>query len=320
MISARGGTNHQSGLVMASILTYLTKAQLAKVAFELFAADGSHQEVGVRKKDLTQFIALVGSKYHDNPYHNFHHAVDTTRTMAWMLGCSVFRTNFTPERRFILLLASLIHDIGHPGHNNQFEIKTNTELAQKYENLAVLEHHSLDIAFKLLEDPGCRLLEGLAPASQESSRQLLREMVLATDFDFHPNFMAGFIDFIDKTPQDFSNPEYISWVSRALIKAADIANTTKPFEEAKRWGRRVMMEFWAQGVEEKLRHLTVGPINDPHAIHVNETQANFIRFGAMGLFETLTRIEPAFSPLIVNLKENLRRYQEMDRRGASLFD
>ena len=220
----------------------------------------------------------------------------------------------------MLLLSCLVHDIGHPGHSNQFEIKTKTDRARKFKNFAVLEKYSLELTLKLLETPGCQILNAVGEDQQAECLRMLNEMVLATDFELHPEFMAGFRAFLEKSPVDFKNPEFLSWFSRALIKAADIANTTKPFEEAKRWGRRIMMEFWAQGVEEKERHLAVGPYNDPHLIHVNETQADFIRNGSMGLFETLSNLEPAFLPLVVNLKENLRRYQEMDSRGASLFD
>ena len=51
---------------------------------------------------------------------------------------------------FALLVAGLCHDIDHPGHTNDFEIKSRTKLALVHSDDAVLERHHAHIAYSLL--------------------------------------------------------------------------------------------------------------------------------------------------------------------------
>ena len=101
----------------------------------------------------------------------------------------------------------------------------------------------------------------------------------------------------------------------SLIKAADIANTTKPFYLAKFWGKRVMQEFWRQGAQEKARRLEIGPLNDPESMDVNAAQAGFIKFACMGLFELLNKLEGDFDELVGILNQNVIEYE--NRAGNS---
>lgn len=317
MLSDNGG----SGTIQrdASILTLRTKAELAKYVCELFAREGSADRVGIPRERLYAFAATVGRRYRDNPYHNFHHAVDTVNTMAWMITRPRLVRDLPAERRFLLLLTALVHDVDHPGHNNQFEVDNHTDLARKYQNNAVLERHSLDVTLALLDQPELNLFAHLEPARALAWREILAEQVLATDFQAHRAFMDGYTAYLEQHEIDFADPEFLSWLCRGLIKAADIANTSKPFPEAKRWGRRVMMEFWAQGVLEKERNLPVGPFNDPDKVKMNAAQAGFIKFAAMELFEQLGEVDPALREMVDNLSANLERYEAM-AQNESLFE
>ena len=144
--------------------------------------------------------------------------------------------------------------------------------------------------------------------------------MLATDFAVHRRFLDDFAAYLDTAERDFSDPLYLSWISRALMKAADIANTTKPFTEAMRWGKRVMMEFWAQGVMEKRNNFSVGPLNDPETVKLNSAQAGFIRFAVKELFELLARVDPGFELLVDTLNENMATYDELAKSGDGLFE
>jgi len=138
---------------------------------------------------------------------------------------------------------------------------------------------------------------------------------LATDFAMHRKFLDDFSKFLDTHTIDFRDPQSLSWICRSLIKAADISNTSKPFTEAKVWGKRVMLEFWAQGVEERKRNLPVGPLNDPETVKMNSAQAGFIKFAVLEHFEKLIGIDPGLVDMLDNLRENLSTYEEMAARG-----
>lgn len=92
--------------------------------------------------ELYHFIFDVCNSYHGtNPYHNFRHAVDVMQANYYFL-CrmglikpmypteELFNTEYdyqnpivrllTPLDIFALLMASIGHDVGHPGVNNNF--------------------------------------------------------------------------------------------------------------------------------------------------------------------------------------------------------
>jgi high affinity cGMP-specific 3',5'-cyclic phosphodiesterase 9 len=232
----------------------------------------------------------------------------------------VFRSKLPIHYRFLLLFTALIHDVEHPGHNNQWEVQVDSQLARKYKNEAVLENHSFHVTLRILSDPAYAIFQPFGRSTVEGWLKIVEELILATDFAVHRRFLDEFGRFLASHPVDYSDPGFLSWVSRALIKAADIANTSKPFPQAMVWGQRVMMEFWAQGVLEKERNYPVGPLNDPETVQLNAAQAGFIRFAVMELFEQLSALEPAIKVLVDNLRTNLASYEEKARAGDLSFE
>lgn len=93
--------------------------------------------------DLYHFIFDICNSYHStNPYHNFRHAVDVLQANYYFLcrlGAlkpmnadaslsfveSEIKDLFQPLDIFALLMASIGHDVGHPGVNNSFMVKKN---------------------------------------------------------------------------------------------------------------------------------------------------------------------------------------------------
>lgn len=298
----------------------LTKTQLVDFAEGLFLNEGSTGTLSIDEKILRHFIEKTSHHYRENPYHNFHHAVDTVNTIGWMFSLPVLSRHLPIHQKFLLLFTALIHDIEHPGHNNQWEISIQSPLAKKYQNEAVLEKHSLSVTREILSDPKYVLLANVDEETVDAWMGTVEELVLATDFAAHRSFLDDFADFLNANEPDFSNPEFLSWISRALMKAADIANTSKPFPEAMVWGKRVMLEFWAQGVMEKSRNFPVGPLNDPETVKLNAAQAGFIRFAVLELFQLVAQVEPGFQLLVDTLNTNLAIYDKMAQSGDDLFE
>lgn len=297
----------------------LTKTQLVDFADSLFRNEGSIEVLSIDQKILRRFIEKTSHHYRENPYHNFHHAVDTVNTIGWMFSLPVLRQHLPIHQKFLLLFTALIHDIEHPGHNNQWEIHIQSTLAKKYQNEAVLEKHSLSVTRNILSNPKCFLLSNVEEETVAAWMNTVEELVLATDFAAHRSFLDDFANYLDANEFDFSNPQFLSWISRALMKAADISNTSKPFPEAMVWGKRVMLEFWAQGVMEKSRNFPVGPLNDPETVKLNAAQAGFIRFAVLELFQLIAKVEPGFQLLVDTLNTNLAIYDEMAQSGDDLF-
>lgn len=291
-----------------NVLGRRPKAELVEYVIRAFmGVDGARRFVEDEAR-LRAFVWQVSRLYRNNPYHNFQHAVDTTNAMAWMVTRPGLSKRLPDLYVFVLILAALVHDLEHPGTDNQWEIKTRSRLAEKYRNEAVLENRSLDGTFDLLQDPECALLAGLPPDTHNECRRLLGLVIIATDFATHQAFLKELRTHLHTKGTDFSDPEGLSLLARTLIKAADISNTTKEFPLARLWGRRVMREYWAQGRREKRRGLPVGPLNDPDKVAFHEAQAEFIETQVQPLFDMLVTVESSIGEAAETLTENRLSY------------
>lgn len=296
------------------------REELVRYTLRLIEREGSAAKVGADRDKLAAFADECSLLYHANPYHNWHHAVDVTHTMAWMLTRPVLRARIAPVDRFWLLIASIAHDLDHPGHNNQWEINIHSPRASKYHNVAVLENHSLDLAAGLIARPEMAFTATMSAPDRERGRTVMRETIMATDFAIHTEFLAAFTSIVHDYParRGFHDSEFVLMLLKALIKAADIGNTTKPFPQAKVWGLRVMEEFWAQGRLEKAHSFPVGPLNDEERVDLNQAQAGFIRFAALDLFNLISRVEPAIKVLVKALQDNVTLYQALPDKGPTV--
>ncbi len=296
-----------------------TREELVQHVLRLLDREGSARQVGADQVKLARFVDRCSHLYHRNPYHNWHHAVDVTHTMAWMLTRPVLRAQIPPTDAFWLMICAVTHDLDHPGHNNQWEINIRSPRAAKYDSIAILENHSIDLAADLIEQPELRFCESMSPEARARGRDLVRDLILATDFAIHKDFLAAFSAAVNDYPQrkDFRDPGFELLVLKALIKAADIGNTTKPFPQAKVWGLRVMEEFWAQGRLEKAQSFPVGPLNDEERVELNQAQAGFILFAPMDLFVLLAKVEPGIAEMVKSLKDNVARYQAFAAKAAA---
>jgi len=287
----------------------------------VFAVEGSATMAGADASKLRRFADAVARLYRNNPYHNLHHAVDVTNTLAWLLTRPVWRERFTPNQTFWMLVAALAHDLDHPGLNNQWEIYNHTERARKYGNVSILEHHAVDMTRALLERPELQFYGEMTAAQVEEGLMLMRELILATDFAMHRDFLNQLSAALDAKGQaQGAQGLDMLLVAKALIKAADIANTSRPYAQAKVWGLRVMKEFWVQGKLEQQHGFPVGPFNDPSKINLNQAQAGFIKFAALELFELLARLEPAMDEMVQSLRNNVQLYQESDGQGRASLE
>lgn len=262
---------------------------------------------------LHRFVNECSVRYRANPYHNWHHALDVTRTVAWLLTRPVLAEKLDPADKFWVMIAAVVHDLDHPGRNNTWEVRTASPLAQKYQNISVLERHSLDLALMLLDDPFLRFTDAMTPDARARGKALLPELLIATDFGLHEELIRSFRSAVSSYPErsNFGDPEFHLLALKAVLKAADIGNVAKPFDRAVWWARRVMLEFWAQGRAERARGLPIAPINDESRMTLRQAQMGFIQFVAQDLFDLLARVEPASVCLAHTLRENLNRYGQL---------
>jgi hypothetical protein len=89
---------------------------------------------------LARFVQNAEKDYLPNPFHNFSHAVDVLHNVSKMMRLVISEDFLNELEQYSLLIASVGHDIGHPGVNNAFLSEVGHELALQYNDRAPLEN------------------------------------------------------------------------------------------------------------------------------------------------------------------------------------
>lgn len=178
------------------------------------------------------------------PYHNFRHVVDVLQAVFLLLvrigalppfppGASIETEPksklvklLRPFEALTLLIAAIGHDIGHPGVNNMFLVKSKAPLASLYNDKSVLESYHAAVY--------CQLLKRLWPAvvKNEEMKVLLTSCILSTDMGIHNQYMEK-LEKLQESMQNLSDDDeiqnsdlvtYRHVACNLLIKCADISN------------------------------------------------------------------------------------------------
>ncbi|KAH3743265.1 glycine/betaine ABC transporter substrate-binding protein [Pelomyxa schiedti] len=136
---------------------------LVHLANYIFDTHGFFEQLPLNRQKFNNFMDAVQKGYLDNPYHSGIHAADVTQALhLWIQQCSN-AVCFTALELFSLLFSSLVHDLGHPGFNNNFMMASEDELALLYNDISILENYHVSYAFRLLKRPQCNFIEAMTP-------------------------------------------------------------------------------------------------------------------------------------------------------------
>jgi 3',5'-cyclic-nucleotide phosphodiesterase len=281
---------------------------------------------------LCSFFRTVEAHYLPNPYHNSTHAADVLQTLNAMLHLGGKEYISSQLDIFSLLVAAVVHDVGHPGLNNNFQIKTNSELAVQYNDVSVLENFSIAWLFKKLlgqaRDFTIDIFSGLCEREFLKMRSIIIASILDTDMshhfalfkrvESHREFLSG------KTPDEWSK-SYNTDEGRSLdpsidllcflLHQADISNPAKPYPLFTFWTDRILAESYAQGDKEASLSMPKSPLCDRLTTDKKQCQIGFIKFVVLPSYQLLGDILPSFAkkvlPHLARSLEYWENYEEM---------
>ncbi|KAF7732581.1 3',5'-cyclic-nucleotide phosphodiesterase [Apophysomyces ossiformis] len=317
----------------------LTDEDLIHCAYLLFEHVLNHPELEalrVPEDDLYQFLFDIYNSYHSkNPYHNFRHAVDVLQATYYFL-CRIGATTpidsdptlsyqqpvhtlLRPLNVFALLLASIGHDVGHPGVNNMFMVNTATPLAILYNDRSVLESfHSMAFYHILQQHCFSQITDIRNHPEYASFRSIIVSSILATDMSLHDEYVQKIRDQAERIRTNEFNPNDEVQCERerlilcgALIKCADISNCARPFSSAKRWAQYLAEEFFQQGDLEKELGLSVMPMNERGKLRLEDFQLSFKRHIALKLFQAVSDVTKEMSFTLDYINENINYWEIM---------
>lgn len=232
-------------------------------------------------KQLREYVTKISNFYHcENGFHNFEHASHVTMSTVKLLQriassdvkkkeCDTEKDyyNYTfgissdPLTKFAIVFSALIHDVDHQGVSNFQLAKEKDPIAEAYNNRSVLEQHSLDLAWSLLEESSFDELRRCIFQTQEEYerfRQLSINCVIATDiFDKE---MIQFRNirwekaFTSTQPSQNSSTndgdDDDDWNRKAtiviefIIQASDVSHTMQHWHVYQKWNMALFREMY----------------------------------------------------------------------------
>jgi hypothetical protein len=187
-----------------------------------------------------------------NPYHNALHGADvfwSARHLTLALRSELrvsLKLNDNPNVIFDISIAALFHDYKHCGVNNYFLIRTKHNLAMRYCDRAVLEHHHASEALRLLDRT--KVTENMSYKRRSEFRKRVSSIILATDFvrqnesaDKVEHIFAKYLKAVrgnDPKPE-LHLPSFqdtcLQNVLNLIVECCDVGHPTKSFRMHRRW-------------------------------------------------------------------------------------
>lgn len=290
-----------------------TPEQLGAYTILMLDHLGSVDQFEIPKENLNRFVEAVRSKYQENPYHNWYHGVAVMHFSYLILCCSKAINKLTQLDALALLVASLCHDVDHPGFNNDFQIRTSSPLALLHNDSSVLENHHAYVTFQLLRKPGLDIFANLKKEDTRAIRSTIIKAVIATDMSHHKTIC---MELDSQAPDmgsiDPDDPKCRLFLVKLICHSSDLAGQCAPLHVAKQWMEMVALEFTRQAKEEDKLSLAV----TPHMQDLENTEicyqnhVNFIDFVMIPLWAGVCRLIPELNPCQEYLSENRKYFFE----------
>ena len=259
-------------------------------------------------------------------YHTEKHAIDMLQTLfIYLYKSRVIDFLYLNKLDILsLLVAGVCHDVGHKGYNNDYQIKMYTDLAITYNDKSILENFHISETFKLLKNDKLNIFRNTSKNDFSYIRKRIIDMILATDMFYHSRIIALMKSRLEnKNIKNGENSENIvknsgnnlfneqQEILNYLIHIGDISHNTKKFEITYKWSLLLTEEFWRQGDEEKEKGFSVNFLYDRNNIDIGRNQVGFIKGIIVPSFDLLINFLPELMYYSDNMKENLRRWNEI---------
>jgi len=284
----------------------------------MFSETGVTETYGIPRLTLAKLVVTAKAGYvASNSFHNWRHAWSVTMTSFIMIQSPSVTKYLGPRERLAVLVATLCHDITHPGVNSDFLIKTADPMALKFPTPNCLELHHLDLTMQMLA-PGCEtdILVNCGDVERSYIVSLIRDLILATDMGQHKSIVAdltalagpgGLLDTDPESVSDATRREFL----KGIVHASDLSGQALPPAIACQFGKRVLEEFHTQHEREVRENLVESAfMKDLHLpLAQAKTQLGFLHYVAGPLWAAISTLFPDFTTQYQNI---LNRAHEID--------
>ena len=316
-----------------SLLTDLNARQVMTFDFDEFAVSGDELEshaynildmhgmiksIHTPPDRLKLFIKRVREAYLDNPYHCWKHGFMVMRTASILVESCPF-VKLSPAEMCAFAISGMCHDIAHPGKNNNFEQKVQSELAIRYNDKSIYENMHAATTFEILADPAADVFATLTVEKRTTLRKMMIQCILMTDMASHFDLAKQLETRVNADGgvaasfHAMEKPEDKQLILDLLLHSADIGGQALPLELANKWSYAVLEEFQLVHEAEKDAGIELTPfiIGLEQPLRAANCQLGFINFIVKPLWSNLLNLVPTHNAaLIKNLDENISFWKE----------
>jgi len=287
---------------------------LNDMSFLIFANTQVLEQFDIPEEVLRKFIDGVRQKYQDNPYHNYHHGVHVLQHTYLCLRRTSMHKYLCNVDILGILVSALCHDINHPGHSSDFEIKTDSKLSLLYNDVSVLENMHAHETFMLLRREELNIFAKLEVADRKELRKIIINAILATDMTNHKNFTTTLGEKLTVDEAfDVENSNARQFLVDVVVHAADISAQVYVWEVAQKWEERINREFVLQVEKERARGITpssfMAELDQPMKRY--KSQLFFCDIILKPFWKTLAILFPELEMCVRQLETNRSNYQEV---------
>ncbi|GBG25112.1 cAMP-specific 3',5'-cyclic phosphodiesterase [Hondaea fermentalgiana] len=271
------------------------------------------KEFRIDRRTFKAFSNQLESQYQPMPYHNSAHAADVLVSVHHLLYSLHLGRELSSLETMTALFAAAVHDVNHPGRNNNFLIRTDHRLSIIYSDHSVLEQMHLANAFQLLHTPGYNILSHLSKDEYLHFRKSAIRMVLATDLRNHFETVTKLKGLAGTLKGNFVTPDRRDLILEICIKVSDIGHASKRFPLHKRWSDLITEEFFQQGDEERALGINISDFMDRTKPDNERNQVSFLDFIALPLFKAFREIYPPATDIFRQVRRNRNEWKALHR-------
>ncbi len=283
----------------------------------------------LNKSKLDDFLVSVSKQYKEETlYHNSMHGSDVTQSVyIFFIHSNAEKLAKTNVLDLLsIIIASLGHDIAHPGLTNTFHINDSTDIAITYNDISVLENFHVSTLFRTLRKTENNILDKLSRIDYKIIRKRMISEILATDMANHGKVISLIKSKLSLnenneyklnllTGNEQTKIEEQQSLLDYFIHIADLGHNAKLFEISKKWVELLSEEFWRQGDKEKELNLPVSFLCDREDINIPKSQIGFISGFIIPTYECLVKIFPTLRFSLENANNNLKEWKKLMSQG-----
>ncbi|XP_033643907.1 dual 3',5'-cyclic-AMP and -GMP phosphodiesterase 11-like isoform X2 [Asterias rubens] len=266
----------------------------------------------INYETLCRWLLSVRKNYRNVRYHNWRHAFTVTQTMYSILKNGGMHGILSDLECLALLVGCLSHDLDHRGTTNNYQIMSESPLAQLY-STSTMEHHHFDQCIMIIHSKGNEIFLNLTAEEYSHAMRILEHAILATDLALYFKYRGEFFSLVEEGHYDWSDDDHKDLLRGMMMTASDVSAITKPWDVQKKVAHLIFGEFFEQGdLERQNFNKTPEDMMNREKLHLlPKMQVGFVDSICMPVYEALSKTSEKMTPLLLGCKANRDHWQDI---------